>query len=224
MRVIRLLILLVWLWPFADLLADQATEEGLVIVEAKWGAGRHQAEVAEKLRKYLHNDTLEMRATLDTLGDPAFGNRKTLKVKFRYHGIEKTIECGEGGTLTLPPPSAVLSDSTFHTDQRAQFQRITDAVRPTGVAKKGLEIVQAAFGTDGMWLDVTAHVQHAVVGDKWETELHDPYQELGGDPVPGKPKHLIVGYRMDGNPKVTIFDELAGKRIPVSLPQSAGGL
>ena len=63
------------------------------------------------------------------------------------------------------------------------------------IPQKGVEIVQAAFGINGMWRDVTAQVQQAVTNDAWQAELHYPFTELGGDPVIGKPKHLIVGYR-----------------------------
>jgi hypothetical protein len=63
-----------------------------------------------------------------------------------------------------------------------------------------------------------------ITGGTWQNKrlprkpLFASFPELGGDPAKGKVKHLIIGYRLDGTPKVAIFDELRGRSIPVSLP------
>jgi hypothetical protein len=215
MRFHHLLVMLI----FAGCLSGLAAEnDGLVIVDAIWKSGTREANVTSKIRGRVRNDSVEFPLTIESLGDPNRGHQKILRITFRYHGVEHTIECAEGRTLRLPPPTADVPDATFGGDQRGQIQRITDATKVVGIPKKGMQIVQAVFGTDGIWRDVTVIVQQGVTEDRWQVDLHFPYTELGGDPAKGKGKHLIIGYRLDGTPKVAIFDELTNRSIPVSLP------
>ena len=197
-----------------------AEDEGLVIVDAVWKSGTREANVTSKIRARVHDDSVEFPLRVDSLGDPHKGHQKVLRITFRYRGVTHTIECLEGRTLRLPPATDApdTAEKTFGGDQRGQVQRITDAMNVAGIPKKGLEIVQAAFGADGLWRDVTATIQQQVTEDRWKADLSFPYSELGGDPAKGRIKHLIVGYRLDGKPKVAIFDELRGRSLPVSLP------
>jgi hypothetical protein len=215
MRFTRLFVFLL----FAGCLFGRAAEEeGLVIVDAIWKGGIRESNVTSKVRERVHSDTVEFQATRDTLGDPAKGHQKMLRVTYRFHGIEHTLEVAEGRTLRLPTATADVPDTTLTGDQRWQIQRITDATKAVTIPKKGLEIVQAVFGTNGLWRDVTAIVQQGVAENRWQAELHFPYTELGGDPAKGKGKQLIIGYRLDGTPKVGIFDETKDKVIHANLP------
>jgi hypothetical protein len=197
-----------------------AEDEGLVIVDAKWKSGSREANVTSKIRARVHDDSMVFRLSVEALGDPYKGHSKILHITYRYHGVEHTLEEPEGWTLRLPQETAGSADKTFSGDQRAQVQRITAATKVVGMGapKKGMEIVQVVFGTNGIWRDVTDIVREQLVEGRWKADLHPPYSELGGDPAKGREKHLIVGYRLDGTAKVTIFDSLGDASFSVSLP------
>jgi len=195
-----------------------AEEEGLVIVEATWKGGVQQSNVTSKVRERIHDNTVDFQATVSILGDPARGRHKILRVTYRLHGSEHSLEVAEGRELKIPPEADVSDAPTFTGDQRAQIQRISDATKALNTRPKGLEIVQAVFGTNGFWRDVTTMVRQSITDDKWDAELHLPFTELGGDPVKGRFKHLLIGYRLDGAPKMGIFDEVNGNTIHVILP------
>jgi hypothetical protein len=199
-----------------------ADDEGLVIVDAKWKSGTREANVTSKIRARVHDDSVRFLLSVDTLGDPYKYHPKVLHITYRYHGVAHTTELPEGWTLSLPEETAEATGKTFGGNQKAQVTRITDATteatKVAGIPKKGLEIVQAVFGTDGIWLDVTATIRGQMKEGRWKTDLHRPFSELGGDPAKGRAKQVIVGYLLDGAPKVAIIDVTGDQPIPVSLP------
>ena len=178
-----------------------AEGEGLVIVNAIWKGGTQEMNVTSKLRERVHGETLEMPVDHKILGDPSKHIKKILRVTYRLNGTEHTLEFAEGHTLKIPPATGVPDAPTFTGDLRAQVQRISDATKALNAPSKGVEIVPAVFGTDGFWRDVTAVVKESISDNKWDAEFKKPFAELGGDPVDGRLKHLIIGYRLDGAPK-----------------------
>jgi hypothetical protein len=83
----------------------------------------------------------------------------------------------------------------------------------------GLQILQAVWGANGSWNDVTDFVQHSVRDNVLKLSLQQPYTELGGDPAYGKIKSLLVSYRIDGKARVGIFqDENPPIGLRVAIP------
>jgi hypothetical protein len=195
-----------------------ADDEGLVIVDATWKAGSRQSNVTSKVRERIHGNTVEFQASTSILGEPAKGHQKILRVTYRLRGADHSLEVAEGRTLKIPPDTEAPDTRTYTGDQRAQIQRISDATKALNTPSKGVDVVQAVFGANGFWRDITPIVRQSITNDRWEAELHLPFTELGGDPVKGKVKHLVIGYRLDGAPKMGIFDEINGNTIHVVLP------
>jgi len=218
MRSHRLLVLLLVLLA-GGLCRSAAEDEGLVIVNAIWKGGIKEINVTSRLRERVHGETLEMPVDRTILGDPAKHEKKILRVTYRLHGSEHSLEVLEGRTLKIPPAAGDMPDTpTLTGDQREQIQRISDATKALNTPAKGLEIVQAVFGRDGFWRDVTSIVRESISDNKWDAEFHKPFPELGGDPVDGKLKHLLIGYRVDGVAKMGVFDEFNRNTIHVVLP------
>lgn len=83
----------------------------------------------------------------------------------------------------------------------------------------GLQILQAFWGADGSWNDVTDFVRHSVRDKVLKLSLQQPYTEFGGDPAYGKIKSLLVSYRIDGRARVGIFqDENPPIGLRVAIP------
>jgi beta-lactamase regulating signal transducer with metallopeptidase domain len=83
----------------------------------------------------------------------------------------------------------------------------------------GLQILQAFWGADGSWCDVTNFVRHSVRDKVLKLSLQQPYTEFGGDPAYGRIKSLLVSYRIDGRARVGIFqDENPPIGLRVALP------
>jgi hypothetical protein len=72
-----------------------AEEEGLVIVDAVWRSSTRESNVTSTIRARVHDDSLEFPARVDALGEPHKGHQKILRVIYRYHGVENTIEVVE---------------------------------------------------------------------------------------------------------------------------------
>ena len=77
-----------------------------------------------------------------------------------------------------------------------------------------LQILQAFYGADGSWRDVTSILQKSVENNSLKVSWNQPYSEIGGDPAYGQVKTLIVSYRLDGVEKLATFRE---ENFPVGL-------
>lgn len=75
---------------------------GLRIFYARYGAGNDIADVREKLRPYLQNDTLSVPVNVRIFGDPLPGVTKHLNVIYEFKGRTYEKTAADGATLTLP--------------------------------------------------------------------------------------------------------------------------
>jgi hypothetical protein len=76
---------------------------GLRIVSAKWGAGRQQQDVTNRLQSMVRNNRISVKVTPQTMGgDPAYGTSKTLTVIYQYQGRQSNTSVPEGAMLNLP--------------------------------------------------------------------------------------------------------------------------
>ncbi len=57
---------------------------------------------------------------------------------------------------------------------------------------------KAVCGAMDSWCDVTAFLQENVSRNELSVSIRQPFQEIGGDPAPGKPKKLVIDYQFRG--------------------------
>ena len=79
------------------------TTSRLVILEAIYRANGIGNNVSDILRSSIVNDSISLSVNNESMGgDPAFGFRKELHVRYTFDGVEFSKTISEGGTLTLP--------------------------------------------------------------------------------------------------------------------------
>lgn len=78
------------------------TEPQLEILEATYGFEDRQKEVAEFLRKAIIGNKLHLYVGNEPWGDPAHGETKTLRIKYRFKGEVHDVSLQEGSDLDLP--------------------------------------------------------------------------------------------------------------------------
>ena len=92
-------------FPALILLAVAAplAAQQLEIVEASYGAGNYQMNVAPKLRGLVQNNVLELGVDPGLLGgDPAPGSAKRLRVVYRYGGRQYETSAADFERVRIP--------------------------------------------------------------------------------------------------------------------------
>jgi len=84
------------------------------------------------------------------------------------------------------------------------LQHTAEATVPN---QAGLRILQAFYGTDGSWRDVTSVVQTSTKQNSLQILWQQPYSEVGGDPAYGRVKTLVIAYQLDGKTRLGAFQE-----------------
>ena len=85
--------------------AVQPSVEGskLAIVRAVYGAEQTWMDVTDVVRRMVRSDSLSVQVGNHVFGrDPIFGKVKTLRLTYQYGGRRRTVEAGEGSTITIP--------------------------------------------------------------------------------------------------------------------------
>ena len=117
--------------------------------------------------------------------------------------------------------TSLKTDATVAASQIAQklggkAVDIASIMNAGGMKPVKLQIVKAAYGSDGVSKDVTSVLQKSAGSLPWINLSGRGYNvTFGGDPVPGKVKKLTIEYVMDGKQGIASFDENA----PILLPQ-----
>jgi len=78
-----------------------------------------------------------------------------------------------------------------------------------------LEIVQAKYGADDVWIDVTKQLRDRVKGNAIAIQVTN---NIAGDPIPGVSKSLVVEYEIDGERKTKTVPEMKSLYIPEPKP------
>ncbi len=86
------------------------------------------------------------------------------------------------------------------------------------LAKDTLQIDRAFIGATDAWRDVTAFVRQHLSGNALSLTIAQPFTEIGGDPTPGKVKHLIVDYRLNGRAFRLLLEEQYPVAFTIQLP------
>ena len=93
-------------WGPAGTLQDpepNAARQPLVILNAEYGTAAQSADVTAKLRDAIRDDHLSLTINYLTLGDPAVGQAKRLRLTYALGGVTHRMELPDNETLRLPP-------------------------------------------------------------------------------------------------------------------------
>ena len=188
----------------------------LEIVEAAYGSGNYQMNVAPKLRGLVQNNVLEFTVDPGLLGgDPAPGSSKRLRVVYRYGGRQSETSAGDFERIRIP----ALAGSGG----------VVSPVTPTPAAASGggfslgdlwggnsasLRIVSARYGDPARSNDVRDRLQNLVRNDALSLKVDNA--AMGGDPAVARDKTLQVVYEYRG----TTFQTAVKEGATLTLPDS----
>jgi hypothetical protein len=169
--------------------AERPIDNRLVIRKALWGdvLNRQVADVTPIVSAMVKGNALTVQASRDTLGDPAEGNLKHLRIEWSKDGKVARRRVLEGETLSIPA------------------NEMPPAPR--------LVIVKAIYGDleSGKTIDVTGTIAYMVTGNALSVT---PRNGDFGDPAKGQFKQLRVDYTFDGVAKSKIIGEKQPIIIP----------
>ncbi|MBH9553528.1 hypothetical protein [Inhella gelatinilytica] len=181
------------------------------ILGARYGSTRANMDVTDRLRELARSDR-RFRVSNELFGhDPDHGTRKQLRIYARDgQGREQTMDYPEGSYVE---GALFLGWSTGNWGRGGRpgrpWERDGDAPRGGGYAR--VRVLEARYGADQRWSDVTREVQH-MLNRGGRPEIHNSW--LGGDPAPGVRKTLWVRYERDGRTQEIQFQERDELNLP----------
>lgn len=84
---------------------------------------------------------------------------------------------------------------------------------------KRLQISKAKCGAESSWRDVTAYLQSKIKGNKLSVSISQPFREIGGDPIFGVRKRLIVDYKLEGKSRRLSLTEKYPVAFTIKIPR-----
>ena len=189
----------------------------LEIVEAAYGAGNYQMNVAPKLRGLVQNNTLEFTVDHGLLGgDPAPGSAKRLRVVYRIGGRQCETSANDFERIRIPAQTGAVSPVTLSPVSP------TPAAAPAGGFSladlwgggTSLRIVSARYGDGTRFNDVRDRLQNLVRNDALLLKIDNA--AMGGDPAVAREKTLAVVYEYRGTTIQTTVKEGATLTLPDS--------
>lgn len=193
----------------------------LDIVEASYGAGSFQMNVAQKLQGLIQNNVLDVSVDPGILGgDPSPGNAKRLRVVYRYGGRQYEASAGDYERVRIPANGA----TTTTTATSAGGFSLGDLWGRTAAGSGSLRIVSARYGQGSRYNDVRDRLQNLVRNDALSVPVDNT--NMGGDPAPANAKALEVTYEYRGASYQTSVKEGATLVLPASTtaPATTGTL
>jgi hypothetical protein len=177
-----------------------AQDEGWQIVRADYGFKNQRSNVTDILKDLIARGGVNGRVMVNnqTLGgDPAIGKDKSLRIFARNRkNEEREFSFNEGGFL----------DVRMFTVRREDWDD-----RPANYGGRepqdsnGLRIIRAYYGVQGRTADVTDRLRNRARDGVLTLVVSNG--GLGGDPVPGADKLLIVVYQYRGQETATAVRE-----------------
>lgn len=150
----------------------------LTITKAEYGEGQRWRDVTELLNQQVTNSGLQLLVNNTNMGgDPAPAVPKRLRVQYLWNGQAMTTEAAENRELVLPLNNS--GGGVFG--------------QPIAV----FEVLEAFYQANGRRNDVSS-VLRSAIRDGRISGLRVNNQTMGGDPVPGPRKELVVRYRNEG--------------------------
>ena len=163
-----------------------AANNEVTVVRAVYGVPdkpSKQIDVTSILRDALAKDRFSPIQADHRAGDPALGERKRLRVWYRYANILLPLDLSQSDVAVLPP---------FPPNRQSRR-----------IPSKTFAIVAARYGAGLTWIDVTKGVASAVADPR------KPFlcTNFGAtiDPWPGVRKHVAIWFDYDGDRYVRAF-------------------
>jgi hypothetical protein len=154
----------------------------LEIIRAEYGSGGRYWDVTDRVQRKVRGDSISMQVNNDAMGgDPRPNRSKELRVKYRYKNKNREETVHEGDWFTVGSGSG-----------GGGWNRPPD--RPSH--NVNLEIVQAQYGANGRYWDVTDRIRHEARNGSVSMRVNN--RSMGGDPAPNQVKELRVKYRQRG--------------------------
>ena len=197
----------------------------LEILEASYGAGNFQMNVAPKLRGMVQNNVLEVTADPGLLGgDPAPGSAKRLRVVYRLNGRQAEVSAGDYEKLRIPSTNADWSAGAIPVNKTPAATNpggfsIGDIWGTPAAATTGLRIVSARYGAGASSKDVREYLQGLVRDNALSVKVDNA--AMGGDPAPARAKLLDVTYEYRGTTFQTSVKEGAYLALPDANARAA---
>lgn len=157
------------------------------LVRAEYGLGNHWVDVTNRVRSLVRGDSLVFRVDNATMGtDPRPNEVKTLRLQFRDN---------TGRTRQL----------TFQENQdvNLRLDRMNGQYADGGHGR--LTIDSAVYGANRRSADVTARLNSQIRDNRLSIQVNN--DTMGGDPMPNRPKTLIVRYTYNGRPDQIVVKE-----------------
>lgn len=183
--------------------------DGLLILDAQYGAGMHWKDVTDMLQAVVSGESLSVPVGTAALGDPAPGQAgKRLKLVYAQASEIKSVEEYDGKTLQIGSQTTSVVNAA---GQLTNLQERLESLRK--VYGDGLIILDAQYGSGNRWGDIREAMQMAIADDVLSVTVGEGW----GDPAPGSAKQVKVTYwdgaeiksvQADGRSKL----ELRGKR------------
>jgi hypothetical protein len=185
------------------LLSLPLAAQQLEIVEATYGVGNFQMDVAQKLRGLIQNNALDVAADPAILGgDPSPGNPKRLRVLYRFGGQQLEAFAADFERIRIPAAGFSLGD-----------------LWGNAATVSSLRIVSARYGQGARFNDVRERLQGLVRNDALSVAVTNV--AMGGDPAPATAKTLEVSYEYRGAAYQTSVKEGATLVLPAAAEAPA---
>lgn len=206
----------------------------LEIIEAIYGAGAFQMNVTPKVRQFVRDNALDIAADPAILGgDPAPGQGKRLRVRYRFGGREFEASAADFEHIRIPvaqPPTNLPADLPPAVPAQPQQNgnwaagAVPGAAQPAPAKPGGfsigdlfgdspqLRIVSARYGADNRFSDVRERLQGLVRDNALSVKVDNT--SMGGDPAVAKNKTVEVTYEFKGSTYQAVVKEGATLSLP----------
>jgi hypothetical protein len=184
-----------------------AQDDGWQIVRADYGFRNQRSDVTDILKDLIARGGVDGRVAVNNQtmgGDPAIGKDKSLRIFARNRRNEEREFSFNEGAFVDVRMFAVRRDDWDDRPGNAGGHYPYDS--------NGLQIIRGFYGVQGRTADVTEHLRRR--SRDGVLTLLVTNNELGGDPVPGADKILIVVYRFRGQETATAAREGNTLTIP----------
>jgi hypothetical protein len=184
-----------------------AQDDAWQIVRADYGFKNQRSDVTDILKDLIARGGVDGRVAVNNQtmgGDPAVGKDKSLRIFARNRRNEEREFSFNEGAFVDVGMFAVRRDDWDDRPSNAGGRYQDDS--------NGLQILRGFYGVQGRTANVTEQLRRR--SRDGALTLLVSNNELGGDPVPGADKILIVVYRFRGQETATAVREGNTLTIP----------
>ena len=177
-----------------------AQDNSWQVLRADYGWRQQRTDVTDLLRDLLSRGGVNGRVAVNNQtmgGDPAIGKDKTLRGFARnYRGEEREFDFIEG---------SFIDAAMFHFRRESDWDDRPRGDRDRDRDRGALQILYAFYGVQRRTVNVTDLLRSRVREGSLLLQVDN--RSLGGDPVVGADKVLIVVYRYEGTEQAVAVGE-----------------